>query len=134
MITSTATLAHRSETSERVVYLLQDRVHNVLRYGVINKHQTIRRRWHYVGYVNVERKFWNAVRDEIIGRYPITFEGIESDMLQVPIRLLKTVPADVEDYWIGIDYMDRTQPTEEEVAAILSSIAHYYNAAKRFVV
>lgn len=112
----------------RSIYLIQDLTRNKLNYGIITKYYTRPLIWHYAGYVNVNKDLWRLHQDSPAFAWPITFEGIESTLLEIPKTFSHNVPVDILNYWIGIDYMGAAiQPTEDEVAQLLSRISCSYN-------
>ena len=111
---------HFSEATNRALYLLT--CEEELFYVVICRHNIDN---HFCGYVNLERKDWNKVPDEIGLKAGVSYEGIGSSILSVPPTITKTLPIPEKDYWVGVDYFEKTEPKPEEIIDRLKALATF---------
>lgn len=122
-----------SVDKDRFIYLIPVEKLNDAFYAIILQHPGSK---HWCGYLNLSRSVWNKITSEnedFRWREDITFEGIDSVNLTIPVELNRSIPIIVRNYWIGIDYMGRNeQPGHPEILArletILNLIEDHYRA------
>jgi hypothetical protein len=112
-------LIHYSDTWNRALYIAIEG--NQLHYLAIVKHPI---GGHLCGYLNLSRTLWDNVCDRARTWNIITYEGIGSDILNVPAVILAKFPLEEEPWWIGFDYYQQPRPTEQEVLSRLLSLIH----------
>jgi len=108
---------------DRFIYLIPIEKLNDAFYAIILRHPGSK---HWCGYLNLSRTVWNKITSEdeaFRWREEITFEGIDSVNLAIPIDLNRNIPIIIRNYWVGIDYMGRQdQPGHPEILSRLEEI------------
>lgn len=112
-----------SAYNEKFIYVLYDSEHLVTAYGVVLADPNFK---HLCGYLNLDKDKWNQVSDSIRDADGISFEGIESTKLNIPVEFHRVIPITVWHYWIGIDHMeDKRLITPNDVAEELLHILNH---------
>lgn len=122
-----------SSEKDRFIYLIPVEKLNDAFYAIILQHPALK---HWCGYLNLSRSVWNKITSEnehFRDDECITFEGIDSVNLTIPVELNRSIPIIIRNYWIGIDYMGRQeQPGHPEILSrleeILTKIEDHYRA------
>lgn len=107
------------DQQERGLFLIENTDRQWIRYGLVIRGYGVT---HTCGYLNLPKMDWLRVAGDVRRHSGISFEGIESDAISVPVKFMQSVPVEVCDYWIGIDYMGRKTPVPATVAEELKHI------------
>jgi len=116
----------KSEHQGKYIYALHDSEHSVTAYGIVLADPGFK---HLCGYLNLDKDKWQQVSDSIREPDDITFEGIESTRLSIPVDFNRAVPITIWPYWIGIDHMlDQRLITPNDVAEELCIVLNHVEA------
>jgi len=117
--------AYKSPISDKEIFILTEKVSGAVHYGIVTRYERPQRPPHYCGYLNIGKGDWLRIGHLIRSPFAITFEAIESQIINVPKELEMTMPVLLYQYWVGIDYADKAQqPTPYEVAERLLEILY----------
>ena len=127
----TARQIWKSAHDEKFIFVLYDSEYGVTAYGIVLADPMYK---HLVGYLNLDKDKWLEVADKVRDADDISFEGIESTRLSIPVDFNKTVPITIWHYWIGIDHMeDKRLITPQDVAEeLLIILNHVEKECQRF--
>ena len=118
----TAKQIWKSAQEDKFIFVLHESEFLVNAYGIVLADPMLK---HLCGYLNLDKEKWLQVSDSVRESEGITFEGIESTRLSIPVDFNRVVPITIWPFWIGIDHMnDKRFITPNDVAEELLHVLY----------